>query len=143
MALKTTTALTRTLQALALAGGLAMTVSASAPAFARDHWHGGYHGGWHGDYGAWRHGYWNHGWRGDRFGWWWTVGPDYYYYAEPVYPYPDPYVPPAVIVQAPPQPTGVPPAQSWYYCDSPKGYYPYVSSCSVEWRQVPVTPPGE
>jgi len=30
--------------------------------------------------------------------------------------------------------------QSWYYCDNPKGYYPYVSSCSSGWRQVPARP---
>jgi len=59
--------------------------------------------------------------------------------------YPPPYYPPAVY--APPvyapvvQPTYVaPPAQSWYYCDNPKGYYPYVNSCSTGWRPVPAKP---
>jgi hypothetical protein len=27
--------------------------------------------------------------------------------------------------------------QSWYYCSSPAGYYPYVSQCSVSWQTVP------
>ena len=34
------------------------------------------------------------------------------------------------------------PGAVWYYCDNPRGYYPYVQSCHVAWRAVPVTPQG-
>jgi len=61
--------------------------------------------------------------------------------------YPPAYYPPPPVVYAPPvyapvvQPTYVaPPAQSWYYCDNPKGYYPSVSTCSSGWRQIPAQP---
>jgi hypothetical protein len=28
------------------------------------------------------------------------------------------------------------PANYWYYCENPAGYYPYVQSCSKGWMQV-------
>jgi hypothetical protein len=69
--------------------------------------------------------------------------------------YPPPYVyaPPPAVVYTPPPVVYAPSApaqpayasqsaQAWYYCDNPKGYYPYVTSCSTEWRQVPATPPA-
>ncbi|HKO09785.1 MAG TPA: hypothetical protein VJ487_18930 [Alphaproteobacteria bacterium] len=90
------------------------------------------------DWGVWRGGNWNHAWHDGRLGWWWVVGPYWYFYPQPIYPYPDPYLPPSVVAQ--PGPAGPAPAQFWYYCDSPPGYYPYVTSCSAAWRQVPVTP---
>ncbi|MGO8868546.1 MAG: hypothetical protein ACLQME_18820 [Alphaproteobacteria bacterium] len=63
-----------------------------------------------------------------------------YYYAPPAAYYPPYYAAPAVAAQpAAPAPA---PAQSWYYCDNPKGYYPYLQSCGSGWRQVPATPPG-
>jgi hypothetical protein len=37
-------------------------------------------------------------------------------------------------------PQGPAPAQSWYYCDDPPGYYPNVPSCNSSWRQVPASP---
>ena len=90
----------------------------------------------------WRGGRWVHDWHVNRFGWWWVVGGVWYFYPEPIYPYPT-YVPPAVVMQQPPPvPSGLPPVQSWYYCDNPRGYYPYVASCATPWRAVPVTPPG-
>lgn len=93
--------------------------------------------------GFWSGGRWVHDWHDGRFGWWWFVGDGWYFYPEPIYPYPT-YVPPAVIVQqAPPVPTGLPPATSWYYCDNPQGYYPYVASCATSWREVPAAPPGQ
>lgn len=89
---------------------------------------------------TWEGGNWVHGWHDNRFAWWWTTGGGWYFYPTPVYPYPT-YVPPAIVVQqAPPLPTGLPPAQFWYYCDNPMGYYPYVASCNAPWRQVPATP---
>jgi len=45
---------------------------------------------------------------------------------------------------APPQAApGAAPAASatWYYCESSKTYYPYVSECKEGWRAVPATPP--
>jgi hypothetical protein len=44
------------------------------------------------------------------------------------YPYGYPYAYPPVVVQPPPQVSVQPPPSppSWYYCDNPKGYYPYV-----------------
>ena len=84
---------------------------------------------------VWQGGRWTHGWHDNRFAWWWITGGGWYQYPAPVYPYPT-YVPPAVIVQSP-VPGGLPPAQFWYYCASPPGYYPYVPTCSVPWRQVP------
>ena len=72
-------------------------------------------------------------------------GPRYVYpYGPPVYAAPPVYAPPPVYV-APPvyyvAPQGPAPAQSWYYCDDPPGYYPNVPSCNSSWRQVPVTAP--
>jgi len=45
---------------------------------------------------------------------------------------------------SPPQagPGGAPSASAtWYYCESSKTYYPYVSECKEGWRAVPATPP--
>lgn len=67
----------------------------------------------------------------------------------PPYPYPYPYVypsAPVVIEQsAPPvyvESQPAPPQQYWYYCEDPRGYYPYVSQCPRGWMQVlPQAPP--
>ena len=32
--------------------------------------------------------------------------------------------------------------QNWFYCQSARGYYPYVTQCPEPWRAVPATPPG-
>ncbi len=95
----------------------------------------------HYDYNAWRHGHWYHGWRGGRLAWWWFGGGLWYPYAAPIYPYPNPYIPPTIVVRpAPPALPLPPPAQTWYYCPNPQGYYPYVPQCSVGWQAVPATP---
>jgi hypothetical protein len=100
------------------------------------HWDGrpgwGWHGewGWHGmDGGRWHGGHWIHGVHLGRLGWWWVVGDGWYFYPAPVYPYPDPYVPPAVVA---------PQAGYWYYCPRASAYYPYVTECPGGWT--PVTP---
>lgn len=95
------------------------------------------------DLGAWRSGYWYRGWYNDRWGWWWVVGGIWYYYPAPIYPYPNPYVPGAVVVvnnqpETPTPPAEAPP-QFWYHCSSPEGYYPYVPECSSGWRKVAAT----
>jgi hypothetical protein len=83
------------------------------------------------------------------------VGAAPYYYADDVF-----YeqttggyqvvAPPAGYVEqgdVPPAQAAVPPAapQSgsaiWYYCESSKTYYPYVSECKEGWKEVPAAPP--
>ncbi|HVA12942.1 MAG TPA: hypothetical protein VNF99_06815 [Stellaceae bacterium] len=65
-----------------------------------------------------------------------------WYYAPP----PVVYAPPPVVYAAPPvypapQPAYVSqPTPNWYYCNHPRGYYPYVASCSTAWQQVPAQP---
>ncbi len=85
------------------------------------------------DLHVWRGGHWVHGRHGGRLGWWWVVGGAWYFYPAPVYPYPNPYVPP-VVVATPPPPDASP--QYWYYCRSASAYYPYVTSCPEGWMQV-------
>jgi hypothetical protein len=79
--------------------------------------------------------------------WWW---PGYGWY--PWYPYayyPAPYysAPPAVVQQQP-QVYSQPEEQEadyWYYCQDPRGYYPYVKSCPGGWMKVvpQPTPPRQ
>lgn len=70
-----------------------------------------------------------------------------YYYANDVYygGAPGGYAvvnPPAAEAAPPPPPAPqAPQAASWYYCESSKAYYPYVSECKEGWKQVPATPP--
>ena len=72
--------------------------------------------------------------------------PGPYYYAPPPVVYAPPpvvYAPPPPVIYAPAQPAYVSQnSQVWYYCDNPKGYYPYVQNCSTAWRTVAATPPG-
>ncbi len=99
---------------------------------------------WHGEIGRfnehdielWRGGRWSHGRHTGRYGWWWIVGGVWYFYPTRIEPYPDPYLPPVIVV--PPSPS---PPQYWYYCANPAGYYPYVAQCSVNWQQVQATVP--
>lgn len=122
-------------RALLAASLLVPTLAATAALAQRGgHWQGDIHHFNDRDFGRWRSGGWFHGYHDGRFGWWWTVGPDFYFYPAPIYPYPDPYVPPAVVVTpAPAQPA----APTWYYCANPQGYYPYVAQCPVGWQAVP------
>lgn len=111
------------------------------------------------DFHRWRAGRWHQGHRHGQYGWWWVVQGNWYYYPQPVYPYPDPYRPPVIVEPVPtppvivqvPVPAQVPapavqpaPAQPqfWYYCDAAKGYYPHVASCPTGWRTVPAQPQG-
>jgi len=62
-------------------------------------------------------------------------------------PYPAPPVvvaPPPVYVEPSLPPQAPPPPQYWYYCEDPKGYYPYVQQCPGGWMQVvpSTTPPA-
>jgi hypothetical protein len=134
----------------AVIAALAMNV----PLAHAQHPVGGLHGGYHGpdfhsrdfgrfspvERGIWRGGRWQHGWHDNRFAWWWIAGGGWYFYPEPIYPFPT-YVPPAIVVQqAPPMPSGLPPSQFWYFCDTPQGYYPYVAACNGPWREIPAPP---
>jgi hypothetical protein len=112
-------------------------------------------GGFRGSIRDWRGGHWYHGYHGGALGWWWTVGPDWYWYDYPLYPYPiypgyapyygyyyDGYYDGRAGDYIPPQDIGPAPETYWYYCDNPQGYYPYVRMCDGQWRQVPTTPEG-
>ena len=79
---------------------------------------------------VWRGGRWRHSHHDGRFGWWWVVGGLWYFYPEPVYPYPDPFVPGTVDYGA------VGSGQYWYYCESAGQYYPYVTYCPEGWEAV-------
>ena len=57
-------------------------------------------------------------------GWWWVIGPNWYFFDAPVYPYPDLYTPLG-------EPIGW-----WYWCDPYQDYYPYVTYCPVPWESV-------
>jgi len=108
--------------------------------FHRHHWD---RHGYPGD--PWMGGRWFEGWFGGRYGWWWIYSGRYYWYDRPVYPYPPMesevivvQPPPPVVVVPPPPPAVVqPPPNTWYYCDNPAGYYPYVQNCMVPFRPVP------
>lgn len=84
----------------------------------------------------WRGGHWWHGARHGRIGWWWYTGGLWYWYPQAVYPYPT-YVSTDASYDYAPQGYS---ENSWYYCEDPQGYYPYVRSCSTEWRAVPISP---
>ena len=119
------------------------------------------------DLPRWRGGAWRHARHEGRLGWWWVVGGgSWYFYSQPVYPYPNPYVPPEYFYSQPEYPyfdTYIPPvvimqselvestpdivvapaaaSQYWYYCESTNGYYPYTASCPEGWKAVLATPP--
>jgi len=120
----------------------ALAITAISPAIAQDR--GRHEGGereWHGgdwrdrdihrfhdhDFGRWRGGRWIHARHGGRFGWWWVVGPSWYFYPARIYPYPDPYIPPYAAPGAP----------AWYFCPPAQAYYPYVPTCPVPWQIMP------
>ncbi|HEX8955849.1 MAG TPA: hypothetical protein VF798_06225 [Burkholderiaceae bacterium] len=119
--------------------------------------HGGYHGSYSGSYhgggwgGGWSghpgwygnhwHGGWYGGWGGVYIDPWWGVGA--YSYPYPYYSYPDVVVAPAAPVYVEPNAAAVSPSGSWYYCQDPAGYYPYVKSCNGAWQQVPAQPPAQ
>jgi hypothetical protein len=120
-------------------------------------WRGNIRSFGHHDVNIWRSGGWRHTNYGGRLGWWWVVGGAYYFYPQPIYPYPDPYQPPVVVVEQQPQVVMAPQApqvyapqqmapqasaQNWYFCDASQTYYPYVASCAGGWRTVPAMPQG-
>jgi hypothetical protein len=120
---------------------------------------GGYGGGYRGGYGGgYRGGYYGRyrGYYGPRYRSSIYFGGFYPFY-DPFWPYPyyypygygfgySYYAPPRTVYAEPPPdylgPPGPPPAQDWYYCDNPQGYYPYVRTCNGEWQAVPAQPEG-
>lgn len=101
------------------------------------------------DQELWRAGAWHHELHDGRWGWWWFAGGAWYFYDQPVYPYPMAvsevvYAEPVTVVEqavqpAPPPPPVIAPAPQFrYYCESPAGYYPQVASCPTSFRKVPV-----
>ena len=79
---------------------------------------------------VWRGGRWHHDHHRGRYGWWWVVGGLWYFYPQPVYPYPDPFAPGDVIYES----GGA--GDYWYYCESAGQYYPYVTECPEGWQAV-------
>ncbi len=79
------------------------------------------------------HGFRGRVWIGPGWGPWWG------------YPYPY-YVAPPVVVQQQPEVYVAPGQQEapsyWYFCQNPKGYYPYVKQCPGGWLKVVPTPPA-
>jgi hypothetical protein len=135
-----------------------LLLTLAAPAWAQEHhrgrgearerWQGDIRRFHDHDIARWRQGHWVSGVHGGRRGWWWIVGPTWYWYPAPVYPYPDPYQPPLAVVPALPEPfppgaAGVAPQAPtgyWYYCRDSGRYYPYVAQCRSPWHQVPARP---
>jgi hypothetical protein len=134
----------KALKAALLASCLAVAMPAARADRPPPHppWRGDIHHFHERDIIIWRQGHWVHGHHDGRFGWWWVVGGIWYFYPAPIYPYPDPYLPPEVIVVQPQSAPPPQPQQYWYYCDSAHAYYPYVTSCPSGWRPVPAAPPG-
>lgn len=68
----------------------------------------------------------------------WYYPPPYYYYPAPVI-----VSPPAPVTYI--EQNSAPAADAgswWYYCETAKGYYPYVKECPAGWQRVSPTPPG-
>ncbi len=129
----------------AAVGALALTQPAWADRHEEMHFRGDIGHFHEHDWELWRGGRWYHSYHGGRFGWWWVAGGLWYFYPEPVYPYPNPYEPPVAVIvpQQPATPAPPPPApQNWYYCEASKAYYPYAPSCPGGWRAVPAAPNG-
>lgn len=97
------------------------------------------------DRALWRRGAWHREFHDGRYGWWWFAGGAWYFYAQPVYPYPvvvsqvvygEPEAAAPVVEAAP---VVLAPAPRFrYYCDNPAGYYPAVADCPTAFRKVPV-----
>ena len=95
------------------------------------------------DWQTWRGGHWERARHGGRVGWWWVVGPAWYFYTVPAFPYPSPWLPPDVIETPVPDPDAPPPStEYWYYCEALRNYYPYVARCPGAWVAVPAHGPA-
>jgi hypothetical protein len=114
------------------------TASAARGGHAGAHMAHGHTFGGHGH----GHGHGHGGFRGTFFAggpWFWSYYDTWPFY-EDYLALPE-SVAPAYIEQGetPDQPANA----SWYYCNSPPGYYPYVQNCASGWQRVqPNLPPG-
>jgi hypothetical protein len=93
----------------------------------------------------WLRGRWHHGCRNRICGWWWFTGTYWYWYAAPIYPYPDyisTYEAEESDEEAPAEATPPPDlsGDTYYYCADPSGYYPEISACNVPWEAVSAGP---
>lgn len=108
-------------------------------------WQGNIHRFHEQDFDTWKNGRWVRARHSATFGWWWVVNGVWYSYPKAIYPYPDPYIPPTILVQpAAPvvaAPNSPAPEQVWYYCSSPQGYYPYIAECQLPWQKVLASQP--
>jgi hypothetical protein len=110
-------------------GGGGMHFHAPAGGFARGGHYTAPNGRWvshpawsgRGAFARWQAGHWWHGTYGGRLGWWWIVGPDWYWYPYEVAAIPSPYTPPGLALGY------------WYWCPPNNAYYPYVGACPVPW----------
>lgn len=90
----------------------------------------------------------------------WARGHFGFYFGAPVYPYypyaypyQSPYYYPPTIITVPvtpptyiqqsPQTDQQYPSGYWYYCNKPKGYYPYIKQCAENWQEVEPVPPTQ
>jgi hypothetical protein len=146
--------------------GTTLFLPTMAQCWPRHHW---YDPGF--DYHRWRGGYWFQGAYLNWYGWWWVVDSTWYYYPQPIYPYPNPNAPPAYYVQVQSAPaivgpttvqsaqlptpapspsyspgnspaSGPKPQQAFsYYCAATRSYFPIVRSCDSGWTAIPVKAP--
>ena len=71
-------------------------------------------------------------------------------YWGPWYPPPYAYYPAPVVVRSEPvtyieqggNTSSIEQNGWWYYCETSRGYYPYVKECPAGWQRVPPTPPA-
>lgn len=80
---------------------------------------------------------WRHASHNGRYGWWWFVGGGWYFYDEPVYPYPVFISDYAYYDDDNYGDYGGYAPDVWYWCNWPRGYYPMVQMCEVPWQPVP------
>lgn len=92
----------------------------------------------------WADGRWRHDYLDGRWGWWWIVDGMWYWYDQPVYPYPIVVslvnrAPPAPVAYAPPEPVAslAPPPRFRYFCPD-HGYYPEVQTCPTDFVRQPI-----
>lgn len=132
-------------------GGAAPTQFDHGRFYGRDYGHFTSH-----EVALWQRGAWRHEFHDGRFGWWFAVDGIWYFYDQPIYPYPT-FVPDVVYIpeeeDAPPDyadapPDAEPPEQDdqpasyyYYFCEDTQTYYPYVTSCASSWLPVPAAPP--
>ena len=100
------------------------------PPPVNDRWDGRWKGNYdQNDRNHWQQGRWQRGRHNGVDGWWWIVGGLWYYYTQPVYPYPEMGIPPDIYRP------GINYSNVRYYCPVSHNYYPYVTTCRVAWQR--------